>query len=233
MNESSYLTLLGKLEHSDNWGFGDAFELLCFHTRVFANAFDSGREQFIKIDVALRDVWTTMEDAISDGKIRVKSGKLRDLSDGPLFTDNSNIVTIDKESFLSWYRRDKEKIAQYLACVDLKIYQEEFLDRLAKMEPLKTPHPKTNKAKMDRLREDYISSAAMKLKKNPGLQFPDFKSDYGLQKLIRASGLPEDKHPKDSTLQAWIREARKKVKVKPKRGKPGKKINKLLLSPPP
>ena len=76
MNESSYLTLLGKLEHSDNWGFGDAFELLCFHTRIFANAFDSGREQFIKIDVALRDVWTTMEDAISDGKIRVKSGEV-------------------------------------------------------------------------------------------------------------------------------------------------------------
>ena len=50
MNESSYLTLLGKLEHSDSWGFGDAFELLCFHTRVFANAFDSGRENFIKID---------------------------------------------------------------------------------------------------------------------------------------------------------------------------------------
>ena len=49
MNESSYLTLLGKLEHSDSWGFGDAFELLCFHTRVFANAFDSGREHFIKI----------------------------------------------------------------------------------------------------------------------------------------------------------------------------------------
>ena len=115
MNESSYRTLLGKLEHSDSWGFGDAFELLCFHTRIFANAFDSGREHFIKIDIALRDVWTTMEDAISDGKIRVKTGKLSDLSKGPLFTDNSNIVAIDKESFLSWYRRDKEKIVQYLS----------------------------------------------------------------------------------------------------------------------
>ena len=178
-------------------------------------------------------MWTTIEDSISDGKIRVKSGKLSDLSAGPMFTENSNVVVIDKKSFLSWYRRDKEKIVQYLSYAGLEIHQEEFLDRLAKMEPLKTPHPKTNKAKRDRLREDYISSAAMKLKKNPGLQFPDFKSDYGLQKLIRASGLPEDKHPKDSTLQGWIREARKKVKVKPKRGKPGKKINKLLLSPPP
>jgi len=233
VKKSSYLTLLGKFEHSDSWGFGDAFQLLCDHTNILANAFDSGRDGFEKIDTALRDVWTTIEDSISDGKIRVKSGKLSDLSAGPMFTENSNVVVIDKKSFLSWYRRDKQKIVQYLSYAGLEIHQEEFLDRLAKMEPLKTPHPKTNKAKRDRLREDYISSAAMKLKKNPGLQFPDFKSDYGLQKLIRASGLPEDKHPKDSTLQGWIREARKKVKVKPKRGKPGKKINKLLLSPPP
>lgn len=209
MNESSYLTLLGKLEHSDSWGFGDAFELLCFHTRVFANAFDSGREHFFKIDIALRDVWTTMEDAISDGKIRVKSGRLSDLSDGPLLTENSNIVTIDKKGFLSWYRRDKEKIVQYLAWVDLKIYQEEFLDRLAKAKSPKYPHPLTDKTKKDRLREDYSSSVAKKLKKNPSLQYPDFKDDYGLQKLIRGSGLPEDKLPAKSTFQEWIRQARK------------------------
>ena len=226
MNESSYLTLLGKLEHSDSWGFGDSFELLCFHTRIFANAFDPGRGQFIKIDTALMDVWTTMEDAISDGKIRVKSGKLSDLSDGPLLTKNSNIVAIDKKSFLSWYRRDKEKIVQYLACIDLKIYQEEFLDRLAKAEPPKHPHPLTDKAKKDRLREDYSSSVAKKLKDNPKLQFPDFNNDYGLQKLIRGSGLSEDKYPKDSTLQGWIRDTRKKVEAKPKSGKPSKKVKK-------
>ena len=223
MNESSYLTLLENLAHSDSWGFGDAFELLCFHTRVLANAFDSGREHFIKIDMALRDVWTTIEDAISEGKIRVTNGKLSDLSKGPLFTDNYNVVAIDKESFLSWYRRDKEKIVQYLACVDLKIYQEEFLDRLSKTEPRKTPHPIKDKAKMNRLREDYSSSVAKKLEDNPKLQFPDFSNDYGLQKLIRGSGLPEDKYPKDSTLQGWIREARKKVKAKPKDGRPLKK----------
>ena len=232
MNESSYLTLLGKLEHSDSWGFGDAFELLCFHTRVFANAFDSGREHFIEIDMALRDVWTTMEDAISDGKIRVKSGKLSDLSDGPLLTENSNIVAIDKKSFLSWYRRDKEKIVRYLACVDLKIYQEEFLDRLAKAEPPKHPHPITDRAKKDRLREDYISAVAKKLKDNPNLQFPDFNNDYNLKKLIRGSGLSENKRPKDSTLQGWIRDTRKKIKAKPKSGKPSKKQRKAVnLSP--
>ena len=223
MNQSSYLTLLGKLEHSNSWGFGDAFELLCFYTSVLVNGFDSGREQFLKIDMALRDVWTTMEDAISEGKIRVTNGKLSDLSEGPLFTNNSNIVSIDKKSFLSWYRRNKEKIVQYLSCVDLKIYQEEFLDRLAKAEPPKHPHPITDKAKMDRLREDYSSSIAKKLKDNPKLQFPDFKSDYGLQKLIRGSGLPETKHPKDSTLQGWIRETRKDDKTKAKSGRPPKK----------
>jgi len=110
VKESSYLTLLGKFEHSDSWGFGDAFELLCFHTRILANAFDSGRDGFEKIDTALRDVWTTIEDSISDGKIRVKSGELSALSAGPMFTENSNVVVIDKKSFLSWYRRDKQKI---------------------------------------------------------------------------------------------------------------------------
>jgi hypothetical protein len=167
-----------------------------------------------------------MEDAISEGKIRVTSGELNKISKGPLFTENSNIVAIDKKSFLSWYRRDKEKIVQYLACVDLKIYQEEFLDRLSKTEPRKTPHPIKDKAKMNRLREDYSSSVAKKLKDNPKLQFPDFNNDYGLQKLIRASGLSENKRPKDSTLQQWIRDARKKVEAKPKSGKPSKKVKK-------
>jgi len=227
---SNFETLIGKLEHSNEWGFGDAFELLCDQTNILANAFDSGRTGFIKVSTALEDVWTTMEDSINKGKIRVRSGKAKDesgelegLSGGLLLAKNPNIVVLDKKSFLSWYSRDKDKIVQYLSCADLKIHQEEFLDRLAKTEPRKTPHPKTNKAKKDRLREDYISSVAKKFKDKPDLQFPDFKNDYGLQKLIRLSSLPEDKYPKDSTLQGWIREARKKAKVKPKRGKPVKK----------
>ena len=48
--------------------------------------------------------------------------------------------------------------------------------------------------------------------------YPELKKDYGLQKLIRGSGLQEKKHPKDSTLQKWLRETRTKVKAKPKRG---------------
>ena len=227
---SNFETLIGKLEHSNEWGFGDAFELLCDQTNILANAFDSGRTGFIKVSTALEDVWTTMEDSINKGKIRVRSGKAKDesgelegLSGGLLLAKNPNIVVLDKKSFLSWYSRDKDKIVQYLSCADLKIHQEEFLDRLARKEPRKTPHPKTNKAKKDRLREDYIASVAKKFKDKPDLQFPDFKNDYGLQKLIRLSSLPEDKYPKDSTLQGWIREARKKAKVKPKRGKPVKK----------
>ena len=109
MNESSYLTLLGKLEHSDSWGFGDAFELLCDHTKILANAFNSGQPGFLKIDMALRDLWTSMEESISEGKIHVKSGKLIDLSDGLLLTRNPNTVVLDKKSFLSWYSRDKEE----------------------------------------------------------------------------------------------------------------------------
>ena len=65
---------------------------------------------------------------------------------------------------------------------------------------------------MDRHREDCCSSVAKKLKDNPNLQFSNFKNDYGLQKLIRGSGLSEKKHPKDSTLQQWIRDTRKKLR---------------------
>ena len=214
MKEFDKLPSLGELERSDEWGFGDAFQLLSDHTNVLANAFNSGKSGFIKIVTALKDVWTTIEDSISDGRIRVKSGKLIDLSEGLLLTENPNIVVTDKKSFLSWYRRDKEKIVQYLSCAGLKIHQEKFLDRLAKAEPPKKPLPITNKAKRDRLREDYISSVAEKLTDNPNLQFSYFKDDYGLQRLIRGSGLPEEKQPKISTLQRWIRDARKKVKEK-------------------
>ena len=43
-------SLLDKLEHSDAWEFCDVFELLCFHTHVLANAFESGRSGFEKIE---------------------------------------------------------------------------------------------------------------------------------------------------------------------------------------
>ena len=98
-----------------------------------------------------------MEDSISLGEIQVKSGRLIDLAGGLMMTENLNVLVLDKESFLAWYRRDKEKIAQYLSCVDLKIYQEEFLNRLAKAKPPQSPNPITDKAKMHHLRGDYCS----------------------------------------------------------------------------
>ena len=133
MNESQPLSLLEKLENSGAWGFGDALEVLCFYTQVLANAFDSGREGFEKIDTALRDVWTTIEDSISSGQILVKNGRLTDVSPGLMLTENPNVLVMDKNSFLSWYRRDKEKIVQYLSCADLTIHHEKLLDRLAKV----------------------------------------------------------------------------------------------------
>ena len=91
------------------------------------------------------------------------------------------------------------------------------MNRLAKLEPPQSSHPITDKAKMDNLRGDYCTFVAKKLKDNPNLQFPELKNDYGVQKLIRGSGLLEKKQPKDSTLQKWLRETRKKVKAKSKR----------------
>ena len=39
MNEFHKLPSLGELERSNNWGFGDAFQLLCDYTNILANAF--------------------------------------------------------------------------------------------------------------------------------------------------------------------------------------------------
>jgi hypothetical protein len=84
----------------------------------------------------------------------------------------------------------------------------------------KSPHPGTKKAKMNRLREDYISAVEKMLIKNPNLRWPDFKDSPNLKNLIRESGLPH----KESTLQRkWVPEARRLAKVK---GTPGAPIKK-------
>jgi hypothetical protein len=70
-------------------------------------------------------------DAIVLAKSYIESGKLNDLSEGPMLVINSNIVVINKNDFLSFYRKNKNKLAQYLSYADIKTYQEEFLDRLA------------------------------------------------------------------------------------------------------
>ena len=59
------------------------------------------------------DVWATIEDSILRGEIRIESGKLNDLSEGPMLVRNSNIVVINKNDFLSFYQKNKKKLAQY------------------------------------------------------------------------------------------------------------------------
>jgi hypothetical protein len=96
-----------------------------------------------------------------------------------------------------------------------------LVNKLLLSQPIpKTAHPATNKAKMNRLREDYIFKATKKLKASPDLQFSFFKHDHSFMNIIQSSKLPTDKQPKDSTLQNWVREARKLANVKPSVGRP-------------
>jgi hypothetical protein len=120
-----------ELERSSKWGFGDAFEILCNDAIVLAKSFDEGTTEFNDAFKSLMDVWAAIEDSIRRGKIRIESGDLMDLSEGLMQVSNPNVVVINKNDFLSFYRKNKNKLAQYLSYADLKIYQEEFLDRLA------------------------------------------------------------------------------------------------------
>jgi hypothetical protein len=95
------------------------------------------------------------------------------------------------------------------------------VNKLLLSQPIpKTARPATNKAKMNRLREDYIFKATKKLKASPDLQFSFFKHDHSFMNIIQSSKLPTDKQPKDSTLKSWVRNARKNANVKPKVGRP-------------
>ena len=152
MSEFHKLPSFGELERSKKWGFGDAFEILCNDAIVLAKSYDEGTTKFNNVFQSLTDVWTTIEDSILRGEIRIESGELTDLSEGPMLVRNSNIVVINKNDFLSFYRKNKNKLAQYLSCADIKICQEGFLDRLAKTKLTRSPHPKTNRAKRNQLR---------------------------------------------------------------------------------
>jgi hypothetical protein len=162
MNESSYLTLLGKLEHSDSWGFGDAFWLISDYAKHLGPDFSSDQAQWDKTYDPISDIWTFFTNAIQEGSIGIKSGELKPFKKGlmlGIFPDamkgkgknkiilnkGTNSLVIDRKSFLAWYLKNKGKLIQYLSSANLEINKEDFLDRLASMkQPSKggrTPFP--------------------------------------------------------------------------------------------
>ena len=160
MNESSYLTLLGKLEHSDSWGFGDAFWLISDYAKHLGQAFNHDQAQWDKTYSSICDIWTFVTNAIREGSIGIKSGELKYFEAGPMLgiypevtigkgknkktvTKETNSLVIDRKSFLNWYKQNKGKLIQYLSSAGLNINEEEFLDRLASIkQPSKGGRPK-------------------------------------------------------------------------------------------
>ena len=125
---------------------------------------------------------------------------------------------LTKHSVLKWINNNRTALQLRHFPKDI---DDILVNKLLLSQPIpKTARPATNKAKMNRLREDYIFKATKKLKASPDLQFSFFKHDHSFMNLIRSSKLPTDKQPKDSTLQNWVREARKLANVKPSVGRP-------------
>tara|TARA_B100000686_G_C16610993_1_gene873808 strand:+ start:131 stop:841 length:711 start_codon:yes stop_codon:yes gene_type:complete len=159
MNESSYLTLLGKLEHSDSWGFGDAFWLISDYAKHLGQAFNHDQAQWDKTYGSICDIWTFVTNAIREGSIGIKSGELKYFEAGPMLgiypevtigkgknkktvNKETNSLVIDRKSFLKWYKQNKGKLIQYLSSAGLNINEEEFLDRLASIkQPSKGGRP--------------------------------------------------------------------------------------------
>jgi len=125
---------------------------------------------------------------------------------------------LTKHSVLKWINNNRTALQLRHFPKDI---DDILVNKLLLSQPIpKTARPATNKAKMNRLREDYIFKATKKLKASPDLQFSFFKHDHSFMNIIQSSKLPTDKQPKDSTLQNWVREARKLANVKPSVGRP-------------
>ena len=125
---------------------------------------------------------------------------------------------LTKHSVLKWINNNRTalQLRHFPKDIDDILVNKLLLSQLIP----KTARPATNKAKMNRLREDYIFKATKKLKASPDLQFSFFKHDHSFMNIIRSSKLPADKQPKDSTLERWVRKARKNANVKPSVGRP-------------
>ena len=125
---------------------------------------------------------------------------------------------LTKHSVLKWINNNRTALQLRHFPKDI---DDILVNKLLLSQPIpKTARPATNKAKMNRLREDYIFKATKKLKASPNLQFSFFKHDHSFMNIIRSSKLPTDKQPKDSTLERWVRKARKNANVKPRVGRP-------------
>ena len=125
---------------------------------------------------------------------------------------------LTKHSVLKWINNNRTALQLRHFPKDI---DDILVNKLLLSQPIpKTARPATNKAKMSRLREDYIFKATKKLKASPDLQFSFFKHDHSFMNIIRSSKLPTDKQPKDSTLERWVRKARKNANVKPSVGRP-------------
>lgn len=179
MNESNYLTLLGKLEHSDSWGFGDAFWLISDYAKHLGQAFNHDQAQWDKTYSSICDIWTFVTNAIREESIGIKSGELKYFEAGPMLgiypevtigkgknektvNKETNSLVIDRKSFLNWYKQNKGKLIEYLSSAGLNINEEEFLDRLASIkQPSKGGRPKFP-------HKDQVRQAVEKLlKRNP------------------------------------------------------------------
>ena len=159
MNQSSYLILLGKLEHSNSWGFGDTFWLISDYAKHLGQAFNHDQAQWDKTYGSICDIWTFVTNAIQEGSIGIKSGELKPFLAGPMngifpveikgkgenkkiVYKETNSLVINRKSFLAWYLGNKGKLTQYLSSANLEIEEEDFLDRLASVkQPSKGGRP--------------------------------------------------------------------------------------------
>ncbi len=125
---------------------------------------------------------------------------------------------LTKHSVLKWINNNRTALQLRHFPKDI---DDILVNKLLLSQPIpKTARPATNKAKMNILLEDYIFKDTKKLKTSPDLQFSFFKHDHSFMNIIRSSKLPTDKQPKDSTLERWVRKARKNANVKPSVGRP-------------
>ena len=161
-------------------------------------------------------------------KAQDQSKLLENLARAVLDNDIDTLNSTNQSSSSKW-RLTKHSVLKWInnnrTALQLRHFPKDIDDilvnKLLLSQPIpKTARPATNKAKMNRLREDYIFKATKKLKASPGLQFSFFKHDHSFMNIIRSSKLPTDKQPKDSTLERWVRKARKNANVKPKVGRP-------------